>query len=201
MEIVNDIQTIDNLECLLPIAEDIIQNYCIDNEIEDKKSIPPPMWKDILDEICRKLFKANKMLLKLEGSYHNEYDKDKVLYLYDEVYTKLSNRYCQEISQKGFILFSGIDKQTIYNWKKGSVISSPFDLHQKIMEDNEESLFDLSSIKGRNPLSYMAKLNAKHGWREEGRKENITEVQTTRIEDLKGRVPKLCENDTQFEWD
>ena len=57
---------------------------------------------------------------------------------------------------------SGIDKQTLYNWKAPS--SSSFDLQEKIMEDNEQSLFALMKDRRNNPMKLLPKLNKVHGW-------------------------------------
>ena len=72
---------------------------------------------------------------------------------------------------------SGIDKQTLYNWKDPS--RTGFDLQEKIMEDNEESLFNLMKDRRNNPMKILPKLNKVHHWnmpgvRQESRKEALT---------------------------
>ena len=59
---------------------------------------------------------------------------------------------------------SGIDKQTLYNWKSDGSSSSSFDLQEKIMEDNEQSLFALMKDRRNNPMKLLPKLNKVHGW-------------------------------------
>ena len=101
---------------------------------------------------------------------------------------------------------TGIDKQTLYNWKNDNkyiynnhtnsveyninnntdtgiynninntvnnnvysnysdiLSSSRFDLQQKIMDDNEESLFALMKDRRNNPMKYLPKLNKVHNW-------------------------------------
>ena len=56
---------------------------------------------------------------------------------------------------------TGIDKQTIYNWKSSN---ARFDLHEKIMEDNEQSLEAMLHDKRINPMKVLPSLNKKHGW-------------------------------------
>lgn len=157
-------QTIDNLECILPIAKDIIAQYCADHHVEDDKRIQPTMWNDILDEICQRIFVFNKKILKDENGIRNEYDKDKVIYIYERVYVKLCNQYVQEICQQGFVYFSGIDKQTLYNWSSERLGSSRFDLQQRIKEDNEHSLWSLMLGSNGHPMKFFGKLNKYHGW-------------------------------------
>ena len=72
---------------------------------------------------------------------------------------------------------SGIDKQTLYNWKDPS--STSFDLQEKIMEDNEESLFNLMKDRRNNPMKILPKLNKVHHWnmpgvRQESQKQALT---------------------------
>jgi hypothetical protein len=56
---------------------------------------------------------------------------------------------------------TGIDKQTIYNWKSSN---TRFDLHEKIMDDNEQSLEAMLHDKRINPMKVLPSLNKKHGW-------------------------------------
>ena len=58
---------------------------------------------------------------------------------------------------------SGIDKQTMYNWT-GRPSANGIDLHEKIMQDNEQSLTSLMIGDKGIPTKYLAKLNRYHGW-------------------------------------
>lgn len=185
------IQTIDNLDCILPIAKDTITSYCIENQIEDEKKIHPNTWNDILDEICQRVFVNNPRILKTESCNHNQYDKDKVLYIYNRVYKKLCNIYVQEICQQGFITLCGIDKQTLYNWSNGTPSSPPFDLQEKIREDNEESVWGLMRGDAGNPNKYFGKLNKYHGWNGSGTTSTGAMKQAISLEDLRGKIGAL----------
>lgn len=75
---------------------------------------------------------------------------------------------------------TGIHKQSIYNWADdnkyiynnngiqlndgGDLSAVNFDLHEKIMSDNEESLFSLMKDRRYNPMKLLPKLNKVHGW-------------------------------------
>lgn len=153
------IQTITSVEDMPAVARDIVSMYCQENKI-DEKDIFPSVWNDIIDELYIKLFKPCNRVLKTDSNLYNEYDKDKVLYIYNNIYRRLCNNHCQEVSQKGFIDMIGIDKQTLYNWAS----STSFDLQQKIQEDNEQSLFALMKDRRMNPMKVLPKLNRYHGW-------------------------------------
>ena len=156
------IQTFDTVEDMLPAVKDLIVNYCIDNEV-DEKNIHPTLWNDILDEIKIHIVKPNNRLLKTDTNRYNQYDKDKVYVLYNYIYKKICNKYIQEISLQGFINMSGIEKQSFYNWVEGPS-SKSLDLHEKIMQDNEQSLTSLMIGDKGIPTKYLAKLNRYHGW-------------------------------------
>lgn len=156
------IQTFDTVEDMLPAVKDLIVNYCIDNEV-DEKNIHPTLWNDILDEIKIHIVKPNNRLLKTDTNRYNQYDKDKVYILYNYIYKKICNKYIQEISLQGFINMSGIEKQSFYNWVEGPSAKS-LDLHEKIMQDNEQSLTSLMIGDKGIPTKYLAKLNRYHGW-------------------------------------
>lgn len=176
-------QSIASVEDMPAVAKDIVSSYCDENDVEEK-DIYPSIWNDIISELYIKLFHPCNKLLKLGNALYNEYDRTKVYYIYEYIYKRLCNSHCQEITLKGFCDMIGIPKQTIYNWanddkyiytssgveindsKDSGYISSRtrFDLHEKIMDDNEESLFALMKDRRYNPMKLLPKLNKVHGW-------------------------------------
>lgn len=165
MEITQNVE----LENILSIAKDIIKNYCIDNYVDDEYAIHPANWCDILDEIHQAVFSNNSNILKTETNLYNQYDLEKVIYLYNRVYVKLCNKYIQEICQKDFLILSGIDKQSLYNWSGNNKLSSSsFDFIEKINEDNEASLWALMKGDKGNPNKWFGKMNKYHGWNGSG---------------------------------
>ena len=184
------IQTIACVEDMPKVATDIVSSYCTMHDI-DEKDIYPSIWDDIIDELYIKLFKPCNRLLKTESNLYNQYDKCKVEYIYKYIYKRLCNSHCQEVSQKGFLDMSGIDKQTLYNWKGDGLSSSSFDLQEKIMEDNEQSLFALMKDRRNNPMKLLPKLNKVHGWNMPGigaRNEQKTALTAAEL-------PKLTRNE------
>lgn len=159
----NYIQTICDVEDMPAIAADIVSMYCQERNI-DENDIYPSVWNDIIDELYIQLFKPLNKLLKIEGARYNQYDTDKVEYVYRYVYKRLCNSHCQEVCQKGFLDMTGIGKQTLYDWNNGKLSAQSSDLQQKIMEDNEQSLFALMKDRRNNPMKYLPKLNKVHDW-------------------------------------
>lgn len=154
-----DTHTIRTVDDMRIVASDIVTDYCNRHGI-DENDIYPSIWSDIIDELYISLFKPCNRLLKTDDNLYNQYDKEKVGYIYNYIYRRLCNSHCQEITQKGFCDMTGIDKQTLYNW----LSSSTFDLQEKIMQDNEESLFNLMKDRRYNPMKILPKLNKVHHW-------------------------------------
>ena len=188
----NAIQTFETVEDMLPAVKDLITNYCIDNDV-DEKNIHPTLWNDILDEIKTHIVKPNNRLLKTDTNRYNQYDKDKVYILYNYIYKKICNKYIQEISLQGFINMSGIEKQSFYNWAVEPSAKS-LDLHEKIMQDNEQSLTSLMIGDKGIPTKYLAKLNRYHGWNMPGVSRETTKKQSLGAAEL----PKLGLNGGAF---
>lgn len=180
MEKYNDALEV-NIDNAKVIFDDIVKYYCDEHGIEEN-DIPPAMWNDIIDEIHEKVFLNNPQMLKDTPNTLNAYNPDKVIYIYN-LYRRLCNSHCQEVTLKGFTDLTGIDKQSIYNWKdkvnnniynansdnngecnNKRVSTFSFDLHEKIMSDNEQSLEAMLHDKRYNPMKVLPSLNKKHGW-------------------------------------
>lgn len=202
----NIIQTITSVEDMPEIAKDIVKNYCIDNEIEEK-DIYPNVWNDIITELYIKLFCPCHNILKLKSGTHNEYDINSIEYIYNNIYKRLCNSHCQEITLKGFLDMIGIHKQTLYDWNNGVLSSQRSDLHEKIMQDNEESLFSLMKDRRNNPMKYLPKLNKVHNWNMPGvsskqnEKNSLTAAELPKLGVNNGCISQIAQNEKVAETD
>ena len=120
------------------------------------------------------VFKKNPLILHVNDRLNNQYDYKKVLAIYN-IFKSLCTKYNQEINQNRFLYFSGIDKQSLYNWdNNGKAKPYGFDLLAIIRNDTEQSMSEMLGDKGVNALGTIAKLNHYFGWREDGnRTQNI----------------------------
>lgn len=195
-----DIKAIDQSNCI-SIVKDIIAKYCAANDL-DEHDIPPQIWNDIIDEIYINVFKDNTILLKDIPSPYNQYNQNKVLYVYNYIYKRICNNHCQEVTLKGFIDMTGIDKQTIYNWGSSK---NRFDLHQKIMDDNEQSLEAMLHDKRINPMKVLPSLNKKHGWnlpgvsREKASNTAISLSDLPQLGAINGTIGQIQDNNAALE--
>lgn len=191
------IQSIASVEDMPSVAKSIVEDYCMHNEI-DEKDIYPSIWNDIITELYIKLFSPCHNILRLKGGIHNEYDITKVEYVYNNIYKRLCNTHCQEITLKGFLDMTGISKQSIYDWSSGVLSSQRSDLHEKIMQDNEESLFSLMKDRRNNPMKYLPKLNKVHNWNMPGVSSRQTDKQSLTAAELpqlgQGKPLAITEN-------
>lgn len=190
-----DVQTIRTVDDMRIVASDIVTNYCDRHNI-DENDIFPSIWADIITELNISLFSPCNRVLKTDSNLNNEYDKRKVEYVYNNIYKRLCNSHCQEVTIKGFIDMSGIGKQTLYDWQVNSGLSSSgSDLVKKIAEDNEESLFNLMKDRRLNPMKVLPKLNRYHGWNMPGARAERTEREALGADALiqLGQQPKPLE--------
>lgn len=158
-----DIQTIRTVDDMRIVASDIVTNYCDRHNI-DENDIFPSIWADIITELNIVLFTPCNKVMKKDNPMYNDYDIGKVEYVYNNIYKRLCNSHCQEVTLKGFTDMTGIGKQTLYDWESGALSSQRSDLREKIMQDNEESLFNLMKDRRNNPMKILPKLNKVHHW-------------------------------------
>ena len=166
----------EQLNIIKNVCEDIIQNTLIDLGYTDFSCIKPLQWNYVLMEIYDKVFKKNPLILHVNDRLNNQYDYRKVLAIYN-IFKSLCTKYNQEINQNRFLYFSGIDKQSLYNWdNSGKVKSQGFDLLAIIRNDTEQSMSEMLGDKGVNALGTIAKLNHYFGWREDGNKSQTVNI-------------------------
>lgn len=166
----------EQLNTIKNVCEDIIQNTLIDLGYENFSYIKPLQWNYVLMEIYDKVFKKNPLILHVNDRLNNQYDYKKVLAIYN-IFKSLCTKYNQEINQNRFLYFSGIDKQSLYNWdNSGKVKSQGFDLLAIIRNDTEQSMSEMLGDKGVNALGTIAKLNHYFGWREDGNKAQTVNI-------------------------
>ena len=182
-------------ENLKTVVKDLITNYCIDAGI-DESNIPPVVWLDIVNTIHETIIKPNVRQLLYDDNYR-EYCDIKVVNAYN-IYKHICLSHNQILNIKGFLDFTGINKQTLYNWNnnsnyfegKGSsniLNSQKIDFAKVIMSDNEQSLEAMLQDRKTNPMKVLPSLNHWHSWnlpgvsREKEREPALTAQQLPRL--------------------
>lgn len=188
----------DQLNTIRNVCEDIIQNTLYELGYTEFNNIKPLQWNYVLMEIERKVFKKNPLILHKIPRRLDEYDKDKVLAIYN-IFKSLCTKYNQEINQNRFLYFSGIDKQSLYNWSNsGKAKLERFDLCAIIRNDTEQSMSEMLGDKSVNALGTIAKLNHYFGWREDGNKTQNINISVSESPKVIAERYKSALTDSQF---
>ncbi|MBS6466677.1 MAG: hypothetical protein KH381_08075 [Clostridium sp.] len=174
--------------------------------IQDMTKESQGRWNAALMYAYKHMFSNNQLRSKdiinipnIPKSNYNLYNYDKledILY----IYYYLCNKYDKECSAMGFSLLTGVDSQTLLNWRDsaGKLSARGFGISQKLQQYREESLSNkLTSGKG-NPVGVLAILNRWYSWNLPGvSREHVTRPTLTAA-DIR---EKLSQTGEQFAID
>lgn len=189
----NDIEMYFNLFC----------EEC-DPPIKDMTKEPQSRWNACLMYINKKVFRNTDKLKQkscvpsngIMPSNHGSYDMDKVTEVLD-IYLYLCAMFDKECSDTGFCLLTGINRDTICDWRNGErkLDTRMFEVAKKLREYREESLSNKLATGSKNPVGVLAILNRHYQW-------NLPGVSRERLGSAKmtaADLPKLGGNPEQFE--
>lgn len=190
--------------------EEYLHLFCEENNIDDMRKASQSVWNSCLRFIYKNVFKGKNLLKQRKNttvngniisSNFNAYDYDAVLQVLDIYVYDMCMKYDKEVSILGFSTLTGIDGSIIHDWGRNGRELSDLSSHiyKKLRQFREESLSNKLATGNKNPVGILAILNRHYQWNMPGVHDRGQKEQVTRLEDLKGRVPKLCENDTQFD--
>lgn len=187
-------KTIEENKVYEDIFQELIDQFCIDNNIDDMRTASQSVWNSCLRNIYKHLFK-NSDILKVKKlnrdhnqvapSNDNAYDIDAVKELLDIYIHDLCMRYDKEVSIIGFSTLTGIDTETINVWgnsnnNSNELSKSRFGVYKKLRDFREESLSNKLATGNKNPVGILAILNRHYSWnlpgvsRETGAKQALT---------------------------
>lgn len=160
------------------IFQELIYQFCADNEIEDMRTASQSVWNSCLRNIYKHLFKNSDVLKvkklnrdhnQVAPSNDNAYDIDAVNELLDIYIHDLCMRYDKEVSIIGFSTLTGIDTETINVWgnsnnNSNELSKSRFGVYKKLRDFREESLSNKLATGNKNPVGILAILNRHYQW-------------------------------------
>lgn len=159
------------------VFQELIDQFCIDNDIPDMRTAPQSVWNSCLRYIYKNVFKGKDLLKtkelhldinKVAPSNDNAYDPVIVAELLDVYIYDMCMKYDKEISIIGFSAFSGIDDNTLHAWGNNSgrdeLSKSRKDIYKKLYHFREESLSNKLVTGNKNPVGLIAMLNRHYGW-------------------------------------
>ena len=174
-----------------------MDQFMIDNNIEDLRSASQSVWNACLMYICRYVFKGtdklkSKELHEQQGftglSTFGAYDYEQVNSVCD-YYIYLCTLYDKEISQIGFCNLTGITMETLNQWGNENVKSSKTstEIYKKLVRFREESLSNKLATGNKNPVGILAILNRHYQWnlpgvsRENNQRQALTAADLPRL--------------------
>lgn len=105
--------------------------------------------------------------------YYKECNEEDLLQVFN-IYIALCVKYTKHVCDYGFECISGIDTNTICQWRVDKKASSTFrEIAKRLQELNQESLKDFLADGKRNPVGVVAILNNLHGWSDKRIKHEI----------------------------
>ena len=108
-------------------------------------------------------------------------------------------KYDKEVSILGFSVLSGIDDSTIQLWKNEKSSQTSFAIYKKLSQFREESLSNKLATGNKNPVGVLAILNRHYQWNLPGVSKETTNKNNISLEDLRGKVLELSQNNTVVE--
>lgn len=181
------------------IFQELIYQFCMDNDIDDMRTASQSVWNSCLRYIYKHQFKNSNVLKSQElqqtdnmitRSNNNAYNYNAVRELLDIYIYDLCMKYDKEVSIIGFSTLTGIEHSTIYNWGNDvnvKLSNSRMDIYKKLNEFREESLSNKLATGNKNPVGILAILNRHYSWnlpgvsRESAPKQALTAADLPRL--------------------
>lgn len=172
VEVVRD-NNINDMEIYENDIDLYLNLFCENNGIQNMRQESQAVWNSCLRYIYNNVFK-NTDILKSKDIRHinnnsipstfNAYNYNTVLYVLDIYIYNLCFKYDKEISIIGFSTLTGIDTDTINEWKYKEPSSSSFVVYKKLHDLREESLSNKLATGNKNPVGILAILNRHYAW-------------------------------------
>ena len=183
----------------LQTIQSIINQWCIDNDIQDIKKISQLQWGAIC-MFCGQYIKNNKILWNIEKSNATGggcvYDTQKISELVD-IWAYLCRSYSKTPLVNDFRDFSGLSSGYFYNANGHSQLTSAAgDFRKKVFEIQQGAIAS-GIVDGReNPTGKIYFSKAVLGWSEDGARRQDLQNQNESINsfpDLAGLLPQKKE--------
>ena len=194
-------ETINENEMIVydDIFQELIDQFCMDNNIDDMRTASQSVWNSCLRDIYKHLFKNSDVLKskelqhngnQVQSSNNNAYDITAVNELLDIYIYDLCMKYDKEVSVIGFTTLTGITQDTIYEWGNSNGLNklsqSRSEIYKKLNQFREESLSNKLATGNKNPVGILAILNRHYSWNLPGVSKETAPKQALTAADLQG---------------
>lgn len=209
----------DDVKVYENIFQELIDQFCIDNNIDDMRTASQSVWNSCLRNIYKHLFKNSDVLKskKLRDtaintrSNDNAYDITAISELLDIYVYDLCMKYDKEVSIIGFSTLTGIDHSTIYEWgssnNNSELSKRRFEIYKKLNHFREESLSNKLATGNKNPVGILAILNRHYSWnlpgvsRETGPRQALTAADLPQLSGSELHKNTLIPDNIQIDTD
>lgn len=203
------------------VFQELIDQFCIDNNIDDMRTASQSVWNSCLRNIYKHLFKNSDVLKskelnhngnQVQNSNNNAYNIPAVNELLDIYIYDLCQRYDKEVSIIGFSTLTGIDNETIRLWgnsgnNSDKLSQSRFGIYKKLFDFREESLSNKLATGNKNPVGILAILNRHYSWnlpgvsKETAPKQALTAAELPRLNGAELHKNTLIPDNMQIDTD
>ena len=215
-------ETINENEMIVydDIFQELIDQFCMDNNIDDMRTASQSVWNSCLRNIYKHLFKNSDVLKskelqhngnQVQSSNNNAYDITAVNELLDIYIYDLCMKYDKEVSVIGFTTLTGITQDTIYEWGNSNGLNklsqSRSEIYKKLNQFREESLSNKLATGNKNPVGILAILNRHYSWnlpgvsKETAPKQALTAADLPRLNGSELNKSTLIPDNMQFDID
>lgn len=214
-------ERVEHTESTVEVFENDIELYLnqfmMENNIDDFRTMPQAVWNAAMMYIRRKVFFDKSVLKQKENVYSNNTITPSTCNAYDyellnriaDYYILLCNINNKEVSIMGFSKLTGINSDIIYQWNSNIYINNDnhgtrgngnrelsttsASIYEKLMHEREESLSAKLADGKQNPVGVLAILNRHYQWNMPGvTRENKQAALSSKD------LPKLSVNGVQF---
>ena len=215
-------ETINENEMIVydDIFQELIDQFCMDNNIDDMRTASQSVWNSCLRNIYKHLFKNSDVLKskelqhngnQVQSSNNNAYDITAVNELLDIYIYDLCMKYDKEVSVIGFTTLTGITQDTIYEWGNSNGLNklsqSRSEIYKKLNQFREESLSNKLATGNKNPVGILAILNRHYSWnlpgvsKESAPKQALTAADLPRLNGSELNKNTFIPDNMQFDID
>ena len=172
---------IDKLEYYCNRIDSAINQFCIDENIDDLKQETQNVFNACIKYIYKMVFKPIDKSLLRDSKCNSVIDYNDIELLTGilEYYIYICDKYSKAVNVVSFGNLIGLDRTVIYDWAKGDVrkLNPAFsNIYKTLDAERERTLSDLLISGKKQPIGLLAVLNHEKGWNLPGSSREIVHI-------------------------
>ena len=172
---------IDKLEYYCNRIDDAINQFCVEEEIDDLKSETQNVFNACIKYIYKMVFKPVDKSLLRDSKCNSVIDYNDIDLLKGilEYYIYICDKYSKAVNVISFGNLIGLSRSVLYDWSNGDVrkLNSEFsDIYKILDAERERTLSDLLISGKKQPIGLLAVLNHEKGWNLPGSSREVVHI-------------------------